>query len=99
MRLGITPTRMWRERPRICRRPTRFTLSRLLRICWGLLSTRTKLLRNSVEEKRGEGHMLRDFIPGISQANRNPKGRKERLLEQLWSTQFELTPKVSSSQS
>jgi hypothetical protein len=24
--------------------------------------------------------MLRDFIPGISQANKNPKGREERLL-------------------
>jgi hypothetical protein len=43
--------------------------------------------------------MLRDFIPGTSQANGIPKGREERLLEQLWSTQFELTPKVSSSQS
>jgi len=43
--------------------------------------------------------MLGDFIAGISQANRNPTGRKERLLEQLWSAQFELTPKVSSSQS
>src|SRR5580698_82899 len=103
----FTLARLWPHQPNrsilqgqgICRRLTRFTLSRLLRICWRLRSTCTKLLRNSVEEKRGEGHMLRDFIAGISQANRNPNGRKERLLEQLWSAQFELTPKVSSSQS
>lgn len=58
-----------------------------------------KLLRNAVEEKRGEGHMLRDFIPAKSQANRISRGRYERLLEQLWTIQCELTPKVSSSQS